>query len=118
MQGNTNRTCFCCGNKYNYCPTCYKYADKDPSVYIMFDSVKCKTIFKILNDVTWKYKTPLEAKETLNNIGVNIDTAFKYKNVKTHLLEILNIENDVDTQQILNVKSEVNNNNYSEEIND
>ena len=40
------RTCFCCGKAYHFCPNCAEDADK-PSWYFIFDSENCKNIFNI-----------------------------------------------------------------------
>ena len=45
-----NRTCFICGNKYDYCPTC----DRDrlkPSWYALFCSDNCYKINNIIRPI-------------------------------------------------------------------
>lgn len=46
---HTNRTCFCCGTKYNYCPTCEQDRHLE-TWHIMFDNENCKKIFQICTD--------------------------------------------------------------------
>lgn len=46
-----NRTCFLCGKKYSYCPTCSKDKLK-PTWYAMFCSEECHDVDAILSDCT------------------------------------------------------------------
>jgi len=62
----TNRSCFCCGTEYYYCPTCEEQRDLE-TWHIMFDEENCKNIFKILTDDFLKYTTKLETIALLEN---------------------------------------------------
>ncbi len=68
-----NRTCYCCGRGYYYCPSCYD-ENRDPKIYIMFDSEKCMDIFNTLTDESTHVTTTQECKEKLIKMGVNKST--------------------------------------------
>ena len=53
-----NRTCYCCGRKYYYCPSCNDDR-RDPKIYTMWDSELCKEIFNTLTDESFKKITTL-----------------------------------------------------------
>lgn len=44
----TNRECHFCGKGYYFCPSCRD--KRDPQIYSMFDSEKCRDAFNILRD--------------------------------------------------------------------
>lgn len=79
-----NRTCFCCGNKYSYCPSCANDVNK-PSWYLMFCSEECKEVNATLSQYTYKKINIKDAKALLNNVNVS-----NYKNEinKNCILEI------------------------------
>jgi hypothetical protein len=61
---NNNRTCFTCGKKHSYCPTCYDDREKE-SWHIMFDTENCKGIYEIINKHFYNHITTEEAFELL-----------------------------------------------------
>ena len=73
-----NRTCFICGNKYDYCPTC----DRDklkPSWYTLFCNESCYNINNILSKNTSGKLSISEANKELKKIS------FKKENIKNEL---------------------------------
>lgn len=52
MGETKQRTCFCCGKAYHYCPHCDVDRDK-PSWYFIFDSDNCRKVF----DACQRYST-------------------------------------------------------------
>lgn len=96
----TNRTCYCCGREYYYCPSCSSER-KDPKIYSMWDSELCRDIFNTLVKESTKKITTLECKKKLIELGVDKNTILK-DSVKTHVdrvmeyKEIENTEEQVD----------------------
>ena len=83
-----NRTCHSCSSKYYYCPSCQD-DNRDPRIYIMWCSERCKNIFNILTDETLKKINTSECKEQLTKMGVTSGDGFR-DGVKTHISRILN----------------------------
>lgn len=52
MGETKQRTCFCCGKAYHYCPHCDVDRNK-PSWYFIFDSDNCRKVF----DACQRYST-------------------------------------------------------------
>lgn len=76
--------CFCCGKEYSYCPNCSKDKDKDASIYTMFDSERCKKIFRILTAQSLGKKTNEECLAELRSLNVTSDENFK-ETIKNHI---------------------------------
>lgn len=95
-----NRTCFCCGNKYSYCPSCANDASK-PSWYLMFCNEECKDVNTILSQLTYKKISTKDAKVLLKDIEVS-----KYKNEinKNCILEVLKYKEADDLKDIQDAK--------------
>lgn len=88
-----NRTCHTCGNEYYYCPSC-PVDKRDPQIYVMWCGEKCKKIFNLLSDETFKRITTAECKEELVNLGVTLRDTFK-DGVKVHAERVLNYKEPV-----------------------
>ncbi len=105
-----NRTCYCCGRKYYYCPSCNDDR-RDPKIYAMFDSELCKEIFSALTDETFKKITTSECKGKLIKLGVNenmvlnapirkhADKVMSYKEVIKPVIE--SVKNDIEEVSIV-----------------
>jgi hypothetical protein len=65
-----NRTCFTCGQKHSYCPTCYDDRLLE-SWHILFDSENCKNIYDTINRHFYKHITTEEAVEILNKCDLS-----------------------------------------------
>lgn len=93
-----NRTCFICGNKYDYCPTC----DRDrlkPSWYALFCSNTCYEINKILSQNTVGKLSILEAQKELKNINFNKASIIN-ELTKSHIEKIMNYkEKEVEKEK-------------------
>ena len=87
-----NRTCYCCGSKYYYCPSCHNER-RDPKVYTMFDSELCKEIFNTLVNESMENITTLECKEKLVKLGVNKNTVLK-DSIREHVNRVMNYKKD------------------------
>ncbi|MBO7078999.1 MAG: hypothetical protein J6W64_04215 [Bacilli bacterium] len=82
------RTCFLCGNKYSYCPTC----DRDklkPSWYSIFCGENCKAVNDIVSANTAKKMSNKEANEALKKINVS-EMNIQDADVKAKVNELLN----------------------------
>lgn len=87
-----NRTCFICGSKYDYCPSCERDKMK-PSWYSLFCGDTCKELNSILSANTANKMTDKEASALLKDLNltsvninndlvkVRIDELLKYKEV-------------------------------------
>ena len=83
-----NRTCFICGDKYDYCPTC----DRDrlkPSWYALFCSDNCYKINEILSANTAGKLSILDAQKELKKINFN-KSSIKNELTKSHVERIMN----------------------------
>lgn len=97
-----NRICHCCGQGYYYCPSCPDDR-RDPRIYIMWDSEKCRDIFNVLVDESTKKITTLECKTKLIELGVNKNTVLK-DSVRKHVDRVLSyneIEKDAVEENIV-----------------
>lgn len=82
-----NRTCYCCGREYYYCPSCTG-ENKDPRVYTMWDSELCKDIFDALVSESTKKVNTKECKDKLIQLGVNKSTILK-ESVRKHVDRVM-----------------------------
>ena len=82
-----NRTCYCCGREYYYCPSCYD-DKRDPSIYVMWDSKRCKDIFDILTQEFTHKITTKECKEALQKYNINTNTQFT-KPIREHIDRVM-----------------------------
>lgn len=99
-----NRTCYCCGKKYYYCPSC-SGERKDPRIYTMWDSELCMEVFNLLTNESLKKITTLECKKRLIELGVNENTVLK-DSVRRHV------------DRVMSYKEEIVENNVVEKIHD
>lgn len=99
-----NRTCYCCGRKYYYCPSC-SGEKKDSRIYTMWDSELCMEIFNLLTNESFKKITTLECKKKLIELGVDENTVLK-DSVRKHVDRVMSYKE---------VIKEVNNNVSEEE---
>ena len=81
----TNRTCFCCTNKYYYCQGCAD--ERRPTWMIMFDTEECKSIFQICSSYNGGSYTKKEARDLLEKIGLNDFDSYE-KSITSTLKEI------------------------------
>lgn len=93
-----NRICHTCGTGYYYCPSCPNDR-RDPQVYIMWCGERCKKIFGLLSDETFKKITTAECKDELIKLGVTAGDNFK-DGVKTHAKRVLNFTEPVIEAEI------------------
>lgn len=82
-----NRTCYCCGKEYYYCPSCPNDR-RDPRIFVMWDSEKCKEIFNTLTNESFKEITTLECKKKLIELGVTKDTVLR-ESVRKHVDQVM-----------------------------
>lgn len=67
------RTCFCCGKAYHYCPVCDGDKNK-PSWYFIFDSDNCRKIFDTCQRFSTKEYTADEARAKLDKCDLTDKT--------------------------------------------
>lgn len=94
-----NRTCYCCGREYYYCPSC-PGERKNPSIYTMWDSELCKDIFNVLVSESTKKITTSECKNKLIDLGVNKNTVLKDA-VRTHVDRVMSHQ-EVEVEVVVN----------------
>ena len=96
-----NRTCYCCNERYYYCPSC---ADEfRPTWMIMFDTEDCKTIFQTCSSYNNGSVTKEEAKEIFKDIKFKDFDTYE-KSVSDTLKEIY--KEDIKPAAKEEVKSE------------
>ena len=81
------RTCYMCGEKYSYCPTCSEDKSK-PAWMATFHDENCKTIFQTCTKYNMKSITKEEAKEVLSQCDLSNKASFR-DSVKKDLKVIL-----------------------------
>ena len=86
-----NRTCFICGNKYDYCPSCERDKMK-PSWYALFCGDVCDSINDILSANTAKKITDKDASKRLKEID------FASKSAEKLWLEAIEYQSDYFTR--------------------
>ena len=74
--GRRSRTCYICGETYQYCPTCSQDRTK-PSWMAEFHSVNCVKIFDIATRFNSKALTKDEAKKALEKCDLSNKANFK-----------------------------------------
>ena len=85
-----NRTCYCCGKEYYYCPSCPDDR-RDPRIFVMWDSEKCREIFNILTNESTNKITTLECKNKLIELGVTKDTVLR-ESVRKHVDRVMSYQ--------------------------
>lgn len=96
-----NRTCYCCGREYYFCPSCPSDR-KDPLIYTMWDSEICKDIFNTLVKESTKKITTKECKDKLIELGVE-KVVINKESVKKHLDRVMNYKDVEDVKSNIEV---------------
>jgi hypothetical protein len=65
-----NRTCFTCGKKHSYCPTCYDDRLLEPW-HVLFDTENCKNVYDIINRHFYNHITTEEAVKLLKTCDLS-----------------------------------------------
>ena len=91
-----NRTCYCCGREYYFCPSCPSDR-KDPLIYTMWDSEICKDIFNTLVKESTNKITTKECKNKLIELGVE-KVVINKESVKKHLDRVMSYK-DVEDEK-------------------
>lgn len=100
-----NRTCYCCGHEYYYCPSCP--GDKrDPQIYTIWDSEICKDIFDTLVSESTKKITTKECKEKLIELGIN-KVDIKRETVKNHIDRVMSFVDKNEEEQLIKKEDNV-----------
>ena len=99
-----NRTCYCCGREYYFCPSCPSDR-KDPLIYTMWDSEICKDIFNTLVSESTKKITTKECKNKLIELGVE-KVIINKESVKKHLDRVMNYKDIEDAKNDIKVVDE------------
>lgn len=87
-----NRTCYLCGNEYYYCPSCPDDR-RDPAIYVMWDSQKCKDIFNILCEESTGRMSTKDCKTKLIELGVK-DMEIKNESVAKHIKRVMSYKDE------------------------
>ena len=74
--GRRTRSCYLCGSKYDYCPTCSQDKMK-PSWMAEFHSENCKNIFDIATRFNMQLLTKEEAKAAMEQCDLTNKENFK-----------------------------------------
>lgn len=74
--GRRTRTCYLCGTKYEYCPTCTQDKMK-PTWMVEFHNENCKSIFDICTRYNMELMTKEEAKAALKQCDLSNAENFK-----------------------------------------
>lgn len=94
-----NRICHTCGKGYYYCPSCPN-DKRDPQIYIMWCGDRCKQIFGLLSDETFKKITTAECKDELIKLGVTEDENFK-DGVMTHAKRVFSFTEPLIKEEVV-----------------
>lgn len=96
-----NRTCYCCGREYYFCPSCPSDR-KDPLIYTMWDSEICKDIFNTLTKESTKKTTTKECKDKLIELGAD-KVVINKESVKRHLDRVMSYTDVEDVKNSIEV---------------
>jgi len=93
------RTCMCCGKKYEYCSHCNDFDPTETWKYLYHDK-KCMGIAEVWYAYRGKEITKEEAKARMSEFKPNIDDVLKYNSIAAkEIREIFDIkEVDENTQ--------------------
>ena len=100
-----NRTCYCCGREYYFCPSCPSDR-KDPLIYTMWDSEICKDIFNTLTKESTKKITTKECKNKLVELGAD-KVEINKESVKRHFDRVMSYTDVEDVKNDVEVTAEV-----------
>ena len=76
QMGKRSRTCYLCGTKYEYCPTCSQDKMK-PSWMAEFHDENCKNIFDICTRFNMQLMSKAEAQEAIIECDLSNQANFK-----------------------------------------
>lgn len=94
-----NRTCLCCGTKYEYCTRCSKHSS-EPKWKFLFDSEECKEVFNAVSGYNMGVQTE---QNVLDVIGkYNITDNSKFKKSIADVLSKVNESNAIQQAEINN----------------
>lgn len=99
-----NRTCYCCGREYYFCPSCPSDR-KDPLIYTMWDSEICKDIFNTLTKESTKKITTKECKNKLIELGAD-KVEINKESVKRHFDRVMSYTDVEDAKNNIEVAAE------------
>lgn len=87
--GRRNRSCYLCGEHYQYCPTCSQDRTK-PSWMAEFHSENCKNIFDICTRFNMQLLTKDEAKAAIEkcNLSNKLNFRSSVQNTLSNLLKV------------------------------
>lgn len=88
--GRRNRSCYLCGESYQYCPTCSQDKMK-PSWMTEFHSENCKNIFDICTRFNMQMFTKDEAKTAIKKCDLSNKLNFR-PSVQNTLSNILKVD--------------------------
>lgn len=88
--GRRNRSCYLCGESYQYCPTCSQDRTK-PAWMAEFHSENCKNIFDICTRFNMKMFTKDEAKKAIEKCDLSNKLNFR-PSVQNTLSNILKVD--------------------------
>lgn len=94
--GRRNRSCYLCGESYQYCPTCSQDRTK-PAWMAEFHSENCKNIFDICTRFNMKMFTKDEAKEAIEQCDLSNKENFR-PSVQRTLSNLLKVEENIFTE--------------------
>ena len=110
--GRRNRSCYLCGEHYQYCPTCSQDRTK-PSWMAEFHSENCKNIFDICTRFNMELFTKDEAKAAIEKCDLSNKLNFRpsVQNTLSNLLKVEEVvfeETQVEEEPFtLNVDAEI-----------
>ena len=81
------RTCYTCGNTYNYCPSCEGDRLK-PKWMNNWDSEECKDVFNVLNNYDGENVKVSDVKAVFKKYGVKDFSKYK-PGIQAHIAKIL-----------------------------
>lgn len=103
----TNRKCHFCDKEYYYCPNCRD--KRDPKIYSMFDSEKCKVAFNILKDEYLKKISTKEACDKLLELGIteasnisnkHLQRVLAYSSTTSNKEIVKDLENEIENSMV------------------
>lgn len=100
------RSCYLCGEKYKYCPTCSNDRTK-PSWMAEFHSENCKDIFDICTRFNMQLLTKDEAKAAIEKCDLSNKLNFR-PSVQNTLSNLLKVEEVIlEEPLVVNVDAEI-----------
>ena len=105
--GRRNRSCYLCGEQYQYCPTCSQDRMK-PSWMSEFHSENCKNIFDICTRFNMQMFTKDEAKSAIEKCDLSNKLNFR-NSVQNTLFNLLKVDDIIFEEEpiIVNVDANI-----------